>query len=315
MDRLAYQPLVSVIVPMYGVERYIERCASSLFAQTYPSVEFIFVDDGSPDAAVPVLRALLSRQEPALRTRVRIISKENGGLPAARKTGLDAASGEFIMHVDSDDWVEPDAVEKLVRAALEADADMVVFDFWKEYAHHRKLDREKDSSVADPALFRKRLYTYASYGYVWNKFCRKSLFDGVFVPRYAMHEDIVFSTQTISRAHRIVHLREALYHYDRSNAGSCTRITRAQRRSQSSRNMLDLYQYYRGQSPSPVKGVEDEILLRAAWVGYSLDRRLFADYPDLREDARRIKIRPGRSVNLPRQGVLKLFLNRGRYFR
>ena len=315
MDRFPNQPLVSVIVPMYGVERYIERCASSLFAQTYPSIEFIFVDDGSPDAAVTVLHAVLSRQESDLRARVRIISKENGGLPAARKTGLDAASGEFVLHVDSDDWIEPDAVEKLVCAALEEEADMVVFDFWKEYKYHRKLDREKDSSVADPALFRKRLYSYASYGYVWNKFCRRSLFDGVFVPHYAMHEDIVFSTQTLSRAHRIVHLREALYHYDRSNTVSATHAVRSRRRSQSSRNLLDLYLYYRGQSPSPVEGVEDEILLRAAWVGYTLDRRLFADYPDLREEARRVRIRSGRSVNLFRQGILKLFLNRGRYFR
>ena len=315
MDHLACQPLVSIIVPMYGVERYIERCAFSLFVQTYPSIEFIFVDDGSPDATVLVLRALLSRQDLSLRARVQIISKENGGLPAARKTGLDAASGEFVMHVDSDDWVEPDAVEKLVHAALETESDMVVFDFWKEYAHHRKLDREKDNSIADPALFRKRLYSYASYGYVWNKFCRRSLFDGIFVPHYAMHEDIVFSTQTIYRANRIIHLREALYHYDRSNTASTTRVAKARRRSYSSRNLLDMYLYYRGYSSSPVTGVEEDILLRAAWVGFTLDRQLFFDYPDLWEKTLRVTIKPGRALSLPRQGILKLFLNFGCYFK
>ena len=192
-----HMPLVSVIVPMYGVENYIARCAESLFAQTYPSTEFIFVDDGCKDRTVEILRGILARQESSLQERVRIISKENGGLPHARKTGLDAAKGEYVLHMDSDDWIEPETVEKLVLKAVETDADIVVYDFWKEYASRRKLDSESDSSVADPDLYRHRLYTYASYGYVWNKFCRRSLYDGVFVPKYAMHEDIVFSTQIL----------------------------------------------------------------------------------------------------------------------
>ena len=159
MNTTSNTPLVSVIVPMYGVENYIARCAESLFAQTYPHIEFIFVDDGCKDRTVDVLRGILGKQEPALQARVRIISKENAGLPHARKTGLDAATGEYVLHVDSDDWLEPTAVEKLVRKAVETEADIVVYDFWKEYPNRSKLDSERDSSVADPDLYRHRLYT------------------------------------------------------------------------------------------------------------------------------------------------------------
>ena len=300
-------PLVSVIVPMYGVEDYIARCAESLFAQTYPNIEFLFVDDGGKDATVSVLHEVIRRRRPE---RVQVIRQENAGLPAARKTGLVAAGGAYVLHVDSDDWMEADAVEKLVRKALETDADMVVFDFWKEYAHRRKLDSEKESSVADTDLFRKRLYTYASYGYVWNKFCRRSLFEDVFVPRYAMHEDIVFSTQTLFKTRKAVHLKEGLYHYDRTNASSATRSSNVLRRGNSCRNMLDMLLHFRDRHPSPVDGVEDEILLRAAWVGFTLDRRLFEEYPFLLVEASAVPVKRGRFVRIPQQLVLKLFLNR-----
>ena len=160
MSTTSQPPLVSVIVPMYGVENYIARCAESLFAQTYPLIEFIFVDDGGKDRTVEILRGILERQDPSLQARVRIISKENGGLPHARKTGLDAATGEYVLHVDSDDWVEPDTVEKLVRMAVGTDADIVVYDLWKEYGDRRKRVGDTDESVADLDLYRHRLYTY-----------------------------------------------------------------------------------------------------------------------------------------------------------
>ena len=301
-------PLVSVIVPMYGVENYIARCADSLFAQTYPAIEFIFVDDGGKDRTVEILRGILEKQDPALQARVRIISKVNEGLPHARKTGLDAATGEYVLHVDADDWVEPETVEKLVRTAVDTDADIVVYDFWKEYDQRSKLDSEDDSSIADPNLFRIRLYAYHAYGYVWNKFCRKSLYDDVFVPKYAMHEDIVFSSQILFKTRKIVHLKEGLYHYDRTVSGSATRAPRKFRRGNSARNMMDLYLHFEGQDPSPVSDLKEEISLRAAWAGFTLDRSLFEEYPFLASAVRAIPITPGYHIGKIRQSLIKLFL-------
>ena len=308
MNQTSHMPLVSVIVPMYGVENYIARCAESLFAQTSPDIEFIFVDDGGKDRTVEILRGILARQEPSLQERVRIISKENGGLPHARMTGLDAATGEYVLHVDSDDWLEPAAVEKLVRKAVETEADIVVYDFWKEYANRSKLDSETDSSVADTNLFRKNLYTYKAYGYVWNKFCRISLYDGVFVPKYAMHEDIVFSTQILYKARKVVHLKEGLYHYDRTNTASATRAPQKVRRGNSARNLLDMYLHFEGQDPSPVSDLREEIFLRAAWAGFSQDRNLFDEYPFLAAAVRSIPVTHGYHIGVIRQSVIKLFL-------
>ena len=312
MNTTPNTPLVSVIVPMYGVENYIARCAESLFAQTYPRIEFIFVDDGGKDRTVEILRGILAKQEPSLQARVRLISKENEGLPRARKTGLDAATGEYVLHVDSDDWLEPETVEKLVRKAVETEADIVVYDFWKEYPNRRKLDSEKDSSIADPDLYRHRLYTYGSYGYVWNKFCRRSLYDGVFVPRFAMHEDIVFSSQILYRARKVVHLKEGLYHYDRAVSGSATRAPQKVRRGNSARNLLDLYLHFEGQDPSPVSDLREEIFLRAAWAGYSQDRNLFGEYPFLAPAVRAIPVTHGYHIGVIRQSLIKLFLRRHR---
>ena len=308
MNTASNNPLVSVIVPMYGVENYISRCAESLFAQTYPRIEFIFVDDGCKDRTVEILRGILERQEPALQARVRIISKENGGLPHARKTGLDAAKGEYVLHVDSDDWLEPTAVENLVAKAVETDADIVVYDFWKEYSNYNKLDSEKDSSCADPDLFRRRLYTYDAYGYVWSKFCRRSLYDGVFVPKYAMHEDIVFSSQILFKARKVVHLKKGLYHYDRSVTSSATRAPQKVRRVNSARNLLDLYLHFQGQDPSPVSDLREEIFLRAAWAGFQHDRGLFKEYPFLAPAVRAIPITCGYHIGKIRQSIIKLFL-------
>lgn len=301
-------PLVSVIVPVYGVEQYIGRCAASLFQQTYQNIEFIFVDDGSPDRSVDVLQSELDKCDEALKARVRIIRKENEGLPKARQSGMEASRGEYILHVDSDDYLERDAVEALVDKALESDADIVVFDFWKEYRRYSKIDSEKDSSIADSALFRKRLYTYASYGYVWNKFYRRPVCENLYYPDYSMHEDIVFNTQALYRAKKLVHLKRPLYHYNRTNLSSATRVPQALRRSRSARNMLDFYLHFKDSADSPLTGVEDEIILRAAWVAFTKDRTIFKDYPFLRSLAQSFPLKCGRFVSLPEQLLLKLYL-------
>ena len=301
-------PLVSVIVPVYGVEQYIGRCAASLFQQTYQNIEFIFVDDGSPDRSVDVLQSELDKCDDDLRSRVRIIRKENEGLPKARQSGMEASRGDYILHVDSDDYLERDAVEALVDKALESDADIVVFDFWKEYRRYSKIDSEKDSSIADSALFRKRLYTYASYGYVWNKFYRREVCENLYYPDYSMHEDIVFNTQALYRAKKLVHLKRPLYHYNRTNLSSATRVPQALRRSRSARNMLDFYLHFKDSADSPLTGVEDEIILRAAWVAFTKDKTIFRDYPFLRSLAQSFPLKCGRFVSLPEQLLLKLYL-------
>lgn len=301
---------VSVIVPIYGVEPYIAQCARSLFAQTYPHIQFIFVDDGTPDRSVSVLNELIDKEFPHLRERIVILHKENGGLPQARLTGLQKADGDYVMHVDSDDWVEPDAVASLVAKAEETGADIVFHDFWKEYPARRKRDRERDYTAADKMAYIKGLYTYRAYGYLWNKFARRSLYEGVFTPKYNMHEDIVVANQLIFKASSLVHLAKPLYHYRRDNPSASTRVALKKRRGQSARNFLDLYEHFRPcLAGSPIEAFTDEILLRAAWIGFSLDRSLYAERPYLKAEARAVPLRRGCFIGIVRQCVLKVFLS------
>ncbi len=272
------QPLVSVIVPVYGVEEYIGQCARSILAQTYPHLECIFVNDGTPDRSMEILADVV-KEFPE--RNVVVVNKENGGLPRARWSGLEVATGEYVMHVDSDDWLEPDAAARLVEEALRSDADLVYCDFWKEYGHRHKLDHERTYTVQDKARWMKRLYDNGAYGYVWCKFARRSLYQDMFVPRFNMHEDIVFSTQLIWRASRISQLSVPLIHYRRTNSSSATRVAKAKRRIQSARNILDLCV----NGGPEVAVVRKEIIRKAAWNAFRYDRSLFEEYPFLREEA------------------------------
>lgn len=125
---------VSILVPVYGVEQVIETCAESLFAQTYEQLEYIFVDDCSPDRSIEVLQQVLSRF-PHRSRQVSILRHDvNRGLGAARLTALMAATGDFVMHVDSDDWLATDAVELLLNKQQETDADIVDGGYVESYS-------------------------------------------------------------------------------------------------------------------------------------------------------------------------------------
>ena len=273
-----HTPLVSVIVPIYGVEAFIEQCARSVLGQTYGNLECIFVNDGSPDRSMELLAGVV-KEFPE--RKVVLVNQENAGLPHARWSGIEVSTGDYIMHVDADDWLEPDAAGKLVEEALRTGADLVYCDFWKEYASRHKLDHERTYTEQNKACWMKRLYNNGAYGYVWCKFAKRTLYEGIFVPRYNMHEDIVFSTQLIWRATRIAQLSVPLIHYRRTNATSATRVAKAKRRIQSARNILDLCV----NGGPEVAVVRKEIIRKAAWNAFRYDRSLFDEYPFLREEA------------------------------
>ena len=120
--------LVSIIIPVYGVEKYIERCANSLFAQTYSNIEYVFVNDCTPDRSIERLNEVL-KKNPARKASVNVVENiTNCGLAAVRNIGVKHCHGQFLMHVDSDDWLDVDVVEKCVKKQIETDADIIAFD-------------------------------------------------------------------------------------------------------------------------------------------------------------------------------------------
>ena len=126
-------PKVSVVIPVYNVGKQLEKCLDSVVAQTFPDIEIIVVNDGSTDNSPEIIARYADKD-----SRIVVIDKSNEGLAYARKSGIEAAQGEYIQHLDGDDFLEPDAIELLYNKAIEEKADMVVFPFWFDYVDEKK---------------------------------------------------------------------------------------------------------------------------------------------------------------------------------
>lgn len=220
--------LVSVIIPVYGVEAFIERCASSLMEQTLREAEFIFVDDASPDGSVRLLREVIARY-PERKSRVRLIRHEsNRGLPSARNSGMAVARGEYIFHCDSDDYADPGMLERLYRKAKEGDADIVWCDWYLSFERKERYMAQPAYDTPMEAL--KGLLSGTMKYNVWNKLVRRELYSGhriSFPDGHGMGEDMTM-IRLFARAGRVAYLPEAFYHYVKLNGGAFS-ATRSER--------------------------------------------------------------------------------------
>ncbi len=214
---------VSILVPVYGVEKYIEKCAVSLFEQSYDNIEYIFVDDCSPDHSIAVLRAAMARY-PHRQGQVRIISHStNRGLGAARHTATEAATGELVMHVDSDDYLMPQAVELLCRKMEETRADVVD-------GGYVTVTGGVESAVIKPFHGKKETYLKLMlcqnivFNRIWGRLYRRALFTagGInSVEGINYGEDYVVVPRLVLEARR-AYVDEAVYAYRDDNASSYT---------------------------------------------------------------------------------------------
>ena len=296
---------ISVVVPIYGVEAYIADCARSLLSQSWDSAQFVFVNDGTPDRSMEVLAEVVA-EFPA--REVVIVNQENRGLPQARKAGIAAATGDYIMHVDSDDWLAPGALEKLAQRALETNADVIHY-YVKKVRANGSSHISKDKDYRDPQKYAREIVRFHSHGFMCNKMMKRSLYaNEIFYPRYNMHEDMVLSCQLLAGAKSLVLIPEPLYLYRRDNPDSASRVKTSVRRSQSARNILDLYEYWKGREDSPVADFTADFILRSAWVAFTEDPTIFDERPYLKDAARAFPLKGDCALKLHRQILLKLKL-------
>ena len=211
---------ISVIIPVFGVEAFIERCATTLLEQTLREVEYIFVDDASPDNSISILEEVIARY-PERKAQVRIVRHTaNQGLPAARNTGLGYATGEYIFHCDSDDYVEPNMLEELYRTAKEQEADIVWCDWYLTFAQNERYMKQPCYSTPLEAL-KAQLAGAMKYN-VWNKLVRRSLYTDhhiAFPSGYGMGEDMTMM-MLFARALKVAYVPKAFYHYVKLNTGA-----------------------------------------------------------------------------------------------
>ena len=215
-------PKVSIIVPVYGVEKYIERCARSLFEQTLDDIEYLFIDDCTPDKSVEILKRVLE-EYPHRKSQIVIHRMEqNSGQAKVREWGMRNATGEYLIHCDSDDWVETDMYRLMYEEAKRTDADIVMCGY--KATDGVRVFNECYHQQTNKAKLLSSLLTLHESWSVWNKMCKRSLYDSDIVyPTLAMGEDMVLTTQMVLNAHRIAVVNKALYNYF-YNPNSITKV-------------------------------------------------------------------------------------------
>lgn len=215
-------PIVSVIVPIYNVSKYIERCVRSLMEQTCSDIEYIFVDDATPDDSMAVLERVLEDYSQR-RVNVKILHNiQNQGLAKSRFIGMDEATGEYVLHCDSDDWVERDMVQAMLEAALAHDADMVCCEAVKEtplgksyYKYAYDEETRKNGLLA--------LNLTEIHVAVWNKLVRRALFLEHDIRNYEginMGEDSALTVRLRYFSRKTIIVHQPFYHYNRLNQNS-----------------------------------------------------------------------------------------------
>lgn len=207
-------PTVSVVVPVYRVEKYLDKCVGSICAQTFADFELILVDDGSPDNC-PALCDAWAQKDP----RIRVIHQKNGGLSAARNSGIEAALGQYLLFIDSDDYIEPDMLRQLVCAAQRSGAQMTLCSLRYEDELGIPFLYPDFSSVQDAILDRNAFWNgyYSSqsayYVVAWNKLYRRELFTSLRYPVGKLHEDEYVLQELVDQCDNICCLGYVGYHY------------------------------------------------------------------------------------------------------
>lgn len=205
-------PKVSVIIPVYGVEKYIERCAVSLFEQTLEDMEFIFVDDCTPDKSIEILKDVLDNY-PNRKNQV-IIHRmdQNSGLSLVRKWGIQNATGDYVIHCDSDDWVDTEMYNVMYKKAIEENSDMVICDYLMTDGVNKWLSNP--SKFKDKYDLIYNCLSRVSSWSVWNKMVKRDVFQGDFTfPVGSFGEDGVIAIQSILKSNVISFVDSSLYFY------------------------------------------------------------------------------------------------------
>lgn len=215
--------LVSVIVPVYNVEEYLEECVDSLLNQSYKNIEILLIDDGSTDSSGAICDEYAKKND-----CVSAYHKKNGGLSDARNYGLERINGEYVSFVDSDDYVDSDFILELINACKSYNTNISCVR-WKPTEECEKVDIKVtgNTTVLDSEIVLMEMIGPIKYGItvsVWDRLYRRELIDGMKFPVGKCYEDILFSTKAIIKASKIVYIDKELYNY-RVRKGSITRPT------------------------------------------------------------------------------------------
>lgn len=203
------ESMISIIIPVYKVEQYVERCIKCIQAQTYTNWEAIFVDDGSPDKSGEICEQYAKED-----SRIRVVHKKNAGVAAARNTGIISAKGEFIAFIDSDDYAHPQYLESLMNLHKRYDADLVIVGYELSYGSDIGDGKPQgEAELMDSASAIEKITENQQFCSPWSKLYKKKLFDKIRYPEGAIYEDLMTAFEIFQAADTIVYQNIPLYYY------------------------------------------------------------------------------------------------------
>lgn len=207
--------LVSVIVPVYNVEQYIEKCLDSICGQDYANLQIILVDDGSADASGAICDRYARKDG-----RIQVIHQKNGGLSAARNAGMDRAEGDYLVFVDSDDWIERDMVSYMLHRIEKEEAQMAICGMYLVTGRRRKIRSvSKDEVLSRGEALRELSRNGKIQNYVCSQMTERKLMEGIRFPDGRNFEDILTTYRVMERAERVLLLKEPKYNYLQRKGG------------------------------------------------------------------------------------------------
>lgn len=206
--------MFSIIVPVYNVEKYLDKCLASISEQTFKEFECIVVDDGSPDNSNDIIDRYVNKDQ-----RFKVIHQKNMGISAARNAGLAIAQGDYVAFVDSDDYISNEYLEKFALKIANTDADIVICGFIEVLK-----DSQKTVCFEAPSteVIKQNILADIWPSYSWNKCYKKYLFENIRFPVGKIFEDLLTIPEVCLNAHKIVCIPEKLYYYNRQNLNSIT---------------------------------------------------------------------------------------------
>ena len=217
--------MISVIIPVYNAGKTLSATLDALIAQTYQQLELIFINDASSDDTVDVLRKYMDNMLSIDSMVVRVISHEhNQGVAAARNTGLAHATGDYIYYVDADDHIDTNAIELLVRKALETDADIIGCNWYLSFGQNERKMNQPPLRSAKEAI--QGIFNGTMRWNLWLFMVRRSLYEDFnirFIPGMNMGEDLMVMVKLLAHAGIVSFIDLPLYHYGQSNEGSLTK--------------------------------------------------------------------------------------------
>lgn len=204
---------ISVIVAIYNIEKFLNKCIESIVKQTYKNLEIILVDDGSDDESSIICDNWKEKDN-----RIKVIHKQNEGVAIARNTGLKNVTGKYITFVDGDDYIESDLIEMLYKNLLENNTQIAVGGYiYEDYSGERLMKSKEDYITNSEDAIRRMIMGDDMYIAVWGKIYKKEIFDGIEFPVGQINEDLETTYKLFDKAEKISHIAKAKYHYVQRN--------------------------------------------------------------------------------------------------